>query len=112
MAQDGHQSELSRSYSAALCDYLAEPGEPGLSRARELGCYALESDLCVRDLSALHQQSVRGILNEPEQACTTAGNGADRDPGQDELAAVFFAEAISPYDSRRRDLKRANLVLR
>jgi signal transduction histidine kinase len=117
------------SYSEALQDYLKQPREMELRRAGELGRDAMLGGLGVREMSAIHHESVKklmaGMLHIDE--CADRGNGPNHGPRENRCAlesiageiaptltaaANFFAESMSPFEVNRREFQRSNTALR
>jgi signal transduction histidine kinase len=94
---------LTRDYSVALQEYLADPEEPGLERAYELGRRALADGLGVLEMATVHSRALPATL-------ATASEPGDR---LKRLEAVerFFVEASSPFEMAFLSFREANVVL-
>jgi signal transduction histidine kinase len=95
--------ELTDDYARALEQYLAEPGEPALARAHEIGRRVLTEGRGVLEMAAMHSRSIAGALRprgDAERARTV------------EAAGEFFAEALAPFEMAHRGFWEANAVLR
>src|SRR5882757_2599349 len=103
-SRKGKTENFEEEYSSALRSYAAERGELALGRAYELGRRALEQQLSVVELAALHHQAVIGLMG-----------GAEGDQGKEELlrvSAEFLAECVSPYEMAHRGFQDAVKALR
>lgn len=95
--------DLAADYAIALQHYLAEPEEPALARAHELGRKALTDGLGVLDMASLHSCALAAALERPL--------------ADDERARVleavekFFLETLSPFEMAHRGFWEANVVL-
>ena len=96
-------SDLESLYGEALEHYLAGGGEYALRAAYEVGRLALEKNVGLLDLAALHHLTLIRIL---------AGSH-----GQDEIrvrftaASQFFTECLSPYEMSQRGYRDAVAAL-
>jgi signal transduction histidine kinase len=94
---------LTRDYTVALQHYLAEPEEPALARAHELGRQALTDGLGVLDMATLHSCALAATLKQPladgERAHVL------------EALEKFFLETLSPFEMAHRGFWEANVVL-
>src|SRR5437879_11267739 len=100
----GKTENFEEEYSSALRSYAAERGELALGRAYELGRRALEEQLSVVELAALHHQAMIGLMG-----------GAEGEQRKEELlrvSAEFLAECVSPYEMAHRGLQDAVKALR
>ena len=91
-------------YRSALRSYATERGELALGRAYELGRRALEEQLSVVELAALHHQAVIELMG-----------GTEGEQSKDELLRVsgeFLAECVSPYEMAHRGFQDAVTALR
>ena len=96
--------ELAVDYAVALQRYLAEPEEPALARAHELGRQALTDGLGVLDMATLHSGALAATLEQPL---------ADRERSQVlESLEKFFLETLSAFEMAHRGFWEANVVLR
>jgi len=103
-SRKGKTENFEEEYSSALRSYASERGELALGRAYELGRRALEQQLSVVELAALHHQAVIGLMG-----------GAEGDQGKEELlrvSAEFLAECVSPYEMAHRGFQDAVKALR
>jgi signal transduction histidine kinase len=95
---------LAADYAAALQHYLAEPEEPALARAHELGRKALTEGLGVLDMATLHScalaATLRHTLAETERLQML------------EALEKFFLETLSPFEMAHRGFWETNVVLR
>ena len=95
--------DLAADYAVALQHYLAEPEEPGLARAHELGRKALTEGLGVLDMATLHSCALPATLRQTLDA-----------ERMQVLEAVekFFLESLSPFEMAHRGFWETNVVLR
>ena len=95
--------DLAVDYAVALQHYLAEPEEPALARAHELGRQALTEGLGVLDMATLHSCALASALKPPlpdgERARIL------------EAIEKFFLETLSPFEMAHRGFWEANVVL-
>jgi signal transduction histidine kinase len=91
-----------RDYAAALANQLANPGEPALHGAYELGRRALNEGLSVIDLILLHHDTLFAFM---------ADNPAEDDRNRMAEAAEFLAECLSPFEMTLLGYRDANLRL-
>ena len=95
--------DLAGDYAVALQHYLAEPEEPALARAHELGRKALVEGLGVLDMATLHSWALATTLQQPI---------ADAERGRVlEGLEKFFLETLSPFEMAHRGFWESNLVL-
>jgi signal transduction histidine kinase len=94
---------LARDYTVALQAYLADPEEPGLERAYELGRRALADGLGVLEMATVHSRALPPTLAPP----------VDETERVKRLEAVerFFVEASSPFEMAFLSFRDANVVL-
>ncbi|HET7107900.1 MAG TPA: ATP-binding protein [Candidatus Acidoferrum sp.] len=100
----GKAENFEEQYRTALCSYAAERGEQALGRAYELGRRALQEQLSMVELAALHHQAVIGLMR-----------GAEGERRKEELLRVsgeFLAECASPYEMAHRGFQDAVKALR
>jgi signal transduction histidine kinase len=97
--------ELLGPYSEALLAYLTEGRESALEQARELGRRAMANGIRPAEMSSIHHESVRRVL-----AGRKGGEGQEFDAVS--RVGTFFAESLSPFETERLELRRANLALR
>ena len=96
--------ELAADYAVALQHYLAEPEEPALARAHELGRKALTEGLGVLDMATLHSCALAATLRQTL---------ADTERMQVlEALEKFFLETLSPFEMAHRGFWETNVVLR
>ena len=96
--------ELAADYAVALQHYLAEPEEPALARAHELGRQALTEGLGVLDMATLHSCALAATLQQAP---------ADAERAQVlEALEKFFLETLSPFEMAHRGFWETNVVLR
>ena len=96
--------ELAAEYAVALQHYLAEPEEPALARAHELGRQALTEGLGVLDMATLHSCALAATLRHAL---------ADTERMQVlEALEKFFLETLSPFEMAHRGFWETNVVLR
>lgn len=96
--------DLAADYAVALQHYLAEPEEPGLARAHELGRTALSEGLGVLDMATLHSCALAATLRHAL---------ADTERMQVlEALEKFFLETLSPFEMAHRGFWETNVVLR
>jgi signal transduction histidine kinase len=96
--------DLSRRYTAALREYLADGSEAALLSAYELGRAALTEGVDVLDMAGVHQGALVESLVErlaPARSAPLANR-----------AAEFFAGALAPYEMSRRAFEESNAILR
>ncbi len=96
--------DLAADYAVALQHYLAEPEEPGLTRAHELGRKALTEGLGVLDMATLHSCALATTLKQPLAE-------SERTQVLDSLEK-FFLETLSAFEMAHRGFWEANVVLR
>lgn len=96
--------DLAADFAVALQHYLAEPEEPGLARAHELGRKALTEGLGVLDMATLHSCALSATLRQPLADAKRA----------EVLEALekFFLETLSPFEMAHRGFWETNVVLR
>lgn len=96
--------DLAVDYAVALQHYLAEPEEPALARAHELGRKALTEGLGVLDMATLHSCALAATLKQPlaETERTEVLDALER----------FFIETLSAFEMAHRGFWEANVVLR
>src|SRR6266513_2390522 len=82
--------ELAHDYALGLQHYLAEPEEPALARAHELGRKALTDGLGVLEMATIQSQAMSSVLKALEK---------------------FFVEALTPFEMTHRGFWEANAVL-
>jgi signal transduction histidine kinase len=94
---------LTRDYATALAEYLADPEEPGLERAYEIGRRALADGLGVLEMATVHSRALPATL----------APATDHDDRVKRLEAVerFFVEASSPFEMAFLSFREANVVL-
>ncbi|HJU44081.1 MAG TPA: ATP-binding protein [Vicinamibacterales bacterium] len=96
--------DLAADYAVALQHYLAEPEEPALARAHELGRKALTEGLGVLDMATLHScalaTTLRQTLPDAERMHVL------------EALEKFFLETLSPFEMAHRGFWETNIVLR
>jgi signal transduction histidine kinase len=99
----GRRPDLAGDYAIALQHYLAEPEEPALARAHELGRKALVEGLGVLDMASLHSCALAATLQQ---------HSADPDRARllDSLEK-FFLETLSPFEMAHRGFWESNVVL-
>lgn len=93
---------LEERYLAALKRYTEDPGEAGLLDAYDLGRRALEDEVGVLELGAVHRRALDRLLAEApgvEAASLTR------------LAWGFFLDAVAPFEMSLRGFRAANLRL-
>lgn len=91
-------------YRSGLQDYLAGRNETSLLKAYELGRSAMENDMGLLDVIAVHQLVLTGILlDEPDPIRAT---------GTAEGAAEYLAECLGPFEMAMRGYQEANAALR
>ena len=95
--------DLAADYALAVEHYLAEPEEPALARAHELGREALSHGLGVLDMATLHSCALVTTLRQPLA-------DAERTRVLEALEK-FFLEALSPFEMAHRGFWEANVVL-
>src|SRR5688572_22948678 len=96
--------DLAVDYAVALQHYLAEPEEPALARAHELGRKALTDGLGVLDMASLHSRALAATMTQPL---------ADRERSEVlEALEKFFLETLSAFEMAHRGFWEANVVLR
>jgi signal transduction histidine kinase len=96
--------DLAADYAVALQQYLAEPEEPALARAHELGRKALTEGLGVLDMATVHSCALAATLQH-----------AQAEPERRQLLEAlekFFLETLSPFEMAHRGFWEANVVLR
>ena len=96
--------DLAADYAVALQHYLAEPEEPALARAHELGRQALTEGLGVLDMATLHASALAATLGP-------ALGDAERVRVLEALEK-FFLETLSPFEMAHRGFWETNVVLR
>jgi signal transduction histidine kinase len=115
--------ELFASYSGALEAWLTRRQESELLRARALGETALRQGIRACDLTALHHESLRHILNIMHKYMYE--NAKHHKHKQDAAAllrtlspsdavaaaGLFFAESMAPFEAQERELRRSNAAL-
>jgi signal transduction histidine kinase len=97
-------NRLDREYTAALLQYLKNPGEAMLQRGYELGRMALASGLGVLEIAALYQKTLAKALSgaeAPEESRRIA-----------KAAGKFFLESLAPFEMTHRAAREANTALR
>jgi serine phosphatase RsbU (regulator of sigma subunit) len=84
------RDQLAAEYRAALSHYLDTRDESGRSRAYELGHSAVEAQIGLLELAAIHSAAVDELLADP--------------PERDAVAASmeFFVESLSTFDMAQR----------
>jgi signal transduction histidine kinase len=98
------RQELADEYVLALQQYLAEPEEPALARAYELGRKALTEGLGVLAMATAHARALSDVLT---------GRVTDTERTQVLRALeAFLVEALSPFEMAHRGFWEANLALR
>ena len=95
--------QLSHAYALTLEQYLADPEEPALERAYELGRKALAEGLGVLEMATIHSRALPAAL----PPSLDEGEKAKR------LEALerFFVEASSPFEMAFLTFREANVVL-
>ena len=95
--------ELAHDYALGLQHYLAEPEEPALARAHELGRKALTDGLGVLEMATIQSQAMSSVLTR---------SFADGDQAHVlEALEKFFVEALTPFEMAHRGFWEANAVL-
>jgi signal transduction histidine kinase len=91
-------------YRSSLLGYLAGRNETALVHAYELGRSAMEHQMGLLDVIAVHQRVLTGVLLDQADpiAATRATEGA----------AEFLAECLGPYEMAMRGYQEANAALR
>lgn len=98
------RQDLLEPYVTALRDYLAQPDEPGLLRAYELGRRAFSLGTGVLEMAAVHSRALAGVLDRASPADEFARALAN--------AETFLGEALSPFEITFRTFREANAALR
>ena len=95
--------ELAHDYALGLQHYLAEPEEPALARAHELGRKALTDGLGVLEMATIHSQAIAATLDGrlTDAAKTRLLDGLER----------FFVQALAPFEMAHRGFWEANIIL-
>jgi serine phosphatase RsbU (regulator of sigma subunit) len=84
------RDRLAHAYRAALSHYLDSRDESGRSRAYELGHSAVEAEIGLLELAAIHSEAVCDLLaGRPEGEAVTA-------------CMEFFVESLSTFDMAQR----------
>jgi two-component system, NarL family, sensor histidine kinase UhpB len=104
MTVTDRRRELAEDYVLALQHYLAEPEEPALARAYELGRRALTDGLGVLAMAAAHSRALAVMLNGPlaDNKREQLLNGLE----------AFLVEALSPFEMANRGFWEAHLAMR
>ena len=87
------ETVLTESYRSQFKEYLSTKHENLLRRAAELGKEAIGKGLGLRDLAAIHRESMATILSGPITA------------EQSERAADFFTASLSPFEEELTELR-------
>ncbi len=98
------RQDLLEPYTAALRDYVAQPDEPGLLRAYELGRRAFSLGCGVLELAAVHSRALAAVLDRAAPADDFARALVD--------AETFLGEVLSPFEITYRTFREANAALR
>jgi diguanylate cyclase (GGDEF)-like protein len=94
--------QLAEQYAAALRNHVSKPdNEEMLFQAYEIGRTAINGGAGVLDMVRLHHQALRDILKD----------GQATNPKSIDMAAAFFAEALSSYEMLLRGYRESNTVL-
>lgn len=100
----GKLETFEEEYCAGLNHYSANGGEAALGRAYDLGRQALEQQLSVLELVAMHHRAVIDLMR-----------AAQNETQKEELlrtSAEFLAECVSPYEMTHRGFQDAVRALR
>lgn len=92
-------------YASALERYLEEGSEQALHQAYALGRDALEARVGLLELTGVHQEALKGILER-------CGGDPERMQRCVEVAGHFFTEMLSPYEMFYLTGHEANAALR
>jgi diguanylate cyclase (GGDEF)-like protein len=94
--------QLAEQYAAALRNHVSTPdNEEMLFQAYEIGRTAINGGAGVLDMVRLHHQALRDIIKE----------GRITEPKSIDMAAAFFAEALSSYEMLLRGYRESNAAL-
>jgi signal transduction histidine kinase len=96
--------KLDREYTAALRQYLENPGEAMLHRGYELGRKALENGFGVLEMAALYQETLAKALSGAQAPAASRRVV--------KTATTFFLESLAPFEMTHRAAKEANTALR
>lgn len=96
--------ELTGEYTGAFMSFLDGGGEAALERAYEIGRQAIDGGLGVLDIAAIHEDSLKRVLN----GVASAAEGAR----VAKAAEDFFAETLAPFEMAQRGYVQANFELR
>jgi signal transduction histidine kinase len=99
----GTTDNLDEMYAVALEEYLRQADEPGLHLAYELGRNAVCEGRSILEMIELNGRALTRIL--------AASSSAGHSKTVVETAAVFFKEAMSPYEMTNRAFGEANAAL-
>ena len=95
-------TELSEGFNSAFRDYLNGPGGAAFHAAYDLGRRAVDEGLGVLNLATMYQEVLAANLLRADPADATMVAMA---------AAVFFSEALSPFEITHRSYQEANTAL-
>jgi two-component system, NarL family, sensor kinase len=122
-AQPGR--EISVAYTEALTAWLARGHDSALLRARELGHVALRQGIGTSGMRTVHHESVKEILiimqdreDRGRRPAPAPGERASLLPrsltAPDVVAAagVFFAQSMSAFEVKEREIRWSNVALR
>jgi light-regulated signal transduction histidine kinase (bacteriophytochrome) len=94
--------ELVSAYASALQRFLADEGDEGLTRARELGYGAMDGGLDASAVVLAHFESIQVSESQPEQA---------KDCEVSERRRRFLVEALQPFSVMRHRFEQASTEL-
>lgn len=97
-------NDLDASYANALGDYLRQRDESCLHRAYEVGRSALREGRSLLEMIELHQKAALPYVSRPDSP--------DEIAHVSEASAMFFREAMSPFEMTNRAYGEANASLR
>jgi signal transduction histidine kinase len=95
---------LSDEYSAALGSFIAEQSEAGLSRAYDVGRMAMEREVSLLELTAIHRDATERWMRVASNVTEAAKIAR--------VGSVFFVEALAPMEMALRSYQEANDTLR
>lgn len=105
MAMATGRHEIAENYGAALDDYLENGSEEALHRAYEIGREALDAQLGLLDVTAIHQRALAAAFEEVSDQPEKAAQRLD-------MAHRFLAESLSPFELFHLGSREANAALR
>jgi serine phosphatase RsbU (regulator of sigma subunit) len=94
------RDQLATEYRKALAHYVELRDETGRSRAYELGRSAVEADIGLLELAAIHGEAAGELLGEVADREVADREVADR--GVADASMEFFIESLSTFDMAQR----------